>query len=80
MNLSEAHLVLDRVRDGRHQPDEKIRTALELTGDIQQSGGTLRRLSDESPYTRSRQVYGKSAYERVFGAVQESGSRRETED
>ena len=80
MNLIEAHQILDRVRDGRYQPDEKIRTALELTGDLQQDGGTLRRLSDESPYTRSRQVYGKAAYERLYGALWESGSRRQTED
>ena len=80
MNLSEAHLILDRVRDGRHQPDEKIRTALELTGDLQQSGGTLRRLSDESPYLRSRQIYGASAYERVFGNVFELRPGRQTED
>ena len=80
MNLSEAHLILDRVRDGRPQPNEKIRIALELTGDLQQSSEPLRDISNESPYVRSRQIYGKAAYERVFGSVQESGSRRQTED
>ena len=80
MNLKEANRVLDFVRDGRPQPNEKIRIALELTGDLQQSSEPLRDISDESPYLRSRQIYGKAAYERVFGAVQESGSRRQTED
>jgi hypothetical protein len=80
MNKQQAFEVLDRVRYGFKETDEKIAHALTVTGDLQSTSGALRETRRESCYTRSRQIYGASAYERVFGIIQEVGCRRQTED
>ena len=80
MTREEAHQVLDRVKNGIWQPSPRIKEALFVTGDLRQDRSALREHGLTSCYVRSRQIYGSSAYERIFRDVPESGPRRETED
>jgi hypothetical protein len=77
---SEAHKILDRVKNGLPATIKDITEALIVTGDLQRPSGTLRCDGAESCYIRSRQIYGKAAYERTFGTFSESWKRRQSED
>ena len=80
MDKYEAHQILDNVIHGIPQPKQQVTIALTLTGDLRPAGRTLRETRNESCYVRSRQIYGETAYERIFGDVQDARRRRESED
>jgi hypothetical protein len=80
MTHTEAVKLLNEAKDGFNHSRKLINQALFVTGDIREDCDQLRQPSPESCYVRSRQIYGASAYERVFGNVREFRPRRETED
>ena len=80
MTIDEARNVLDKVKNGIWQSDSAIKEALFTTGDISKDRTTLCNFGEVSCHVRSRQIYGEKAYERIFGIVQESGTRRGAED
>ena len=80
MNIDEARNVLDKVKNGIWQSDSAIKEALFTTGDISKDRTTLCNFGDVSCHVRSSQIFGKNAYDRIFGSFQESGTRRGGED
>jgi hypothetical protein len=70
---TEANTILDESKHGIWHPRETVTRALIATGDISTHCGTLYENGLESPYVRTRQVYGEAAYERTFGIVQGFG-------
>jgi hypothetical protein len=80
MTKSEAHEILDRIKNGLWQPDKTVNEALVVTGDLRKFGKPLR--FDGVVYVkyRPRAIYGKAAHERANGNFQESGARRSSED